>query len=148
VNDRKIQFKALPPNPRLDIPRPILLDSPLFQENLITTLNKGKIVQVIGPVVDIEFPDDLPSIYGAVTVDFDVPGAGKTKLTLEVQQHLGDHWVRSSQCPALRASSAAWKSSIPARPFQCQSAPASWVACSMSPASRGMNAGPVVAEKY
>jgi F-type H+-transporting ATPase subunit beta len=58
-------------------------------------MNKGKIVQVIGPVVDIEFPDDLPSIYNAVTVDFDVPGMGKTKLTLEVQQHLGDNWVRS-----------------------------------------------------
>jgi F-type H+-transporting ATPase subunit beta len=28
-------------------------------------------------------------------VNFDVPGAGKTKLTLEVQQHLGDHWVRT-----------------------------------------------------
>ena len=58
-------------------------------------MNKGKIVQVIGPVVDIEFPDSLPSIYNAVTVDFDVPGMGKTKLTLEVQQHLGDNWVRS-----------------------------------------------------
>ncbi|HTA29933.1 MAG TPA: F0F1 ATP synthase subunit beta [Candidatus Cybelea sp.] len=58
-------------------------------------MNKGKIVQVIGPVVDIEFPEGLPSIYNAVTVDFDVPGQGKTKLTLEVQQHLGDHWVRS-----------------------------------------------------
>ena len=58
-------------------------------------MNKGKIVQVIGPVVDIEFPDSLPAIYNAVTVDFDVPGAGKTKLTLEVQQHLGDNWVRA-----------------------------------------------------
>jgi F-type H+-transporting ATPase subunit beta len=58
-------------------------------------MNKGKIVQVIGPVVDIEFPEGLPSIYNAVTVDFEVPGQGKTKLTLEVQQHLGDHWVRS-----------------------------------------------------
>jgi F-type H+-transporting ATPase subunit beta len=58
-------------------------------------MNKGKIVQVIGPVVDIEFPASLPSIYNAVTVDFNVPGAGKTKLTLEVQQHLGDNWVRA-----------------------------------------------------
>jgi F-type H+/Na+-transporting ATPase subunit beta len=58
-------------------------------------MNKGKIVQVIGPVVDIEFPEGLPSIYNAVTVEFEVPGQGKTKLTLEVQQHLGDHWVRS-----------------------------------------------------
>ncbi|HZM02498.1 MAG TPA: F0F1 ATP synthase subunit beta [Candidatus Saccharimonadales bacterium] len=58
-------------------------------------MNKGKIVQVIGPVVDIDFPGALPAIYNAVTVDFDVPGHGKTKLTMEVQQHLGDHWVRA-----------------------------------------------------
>src|SRR5271154_2620620 len=58
-------------------------------------MNKGKIVQVIGPVVDIEFPGSLPAIYNAVTVDFDVPGHGKTKLTLEVQSHQGDNWVRT-----------------------------------------------------
>src|ERR1700721_2888762 len=58
-------------------------------------MNKGKIVQVTGAVVDIEFPGSLPHIYNAVTVDFDVPGHGKTKLTLEVQQHLGDNWVRA-----------------------------------------------------
>ncbi len=58
-------------------------------------MNKGKIVQVIGPVVDIEFPDKVPSIYNALTVDFTVPGLGPTKLTLEVQQHLGDNWIRS-----------------------------------------------------
>jgi F-type H+-transporting ATPase subunit beta len=58
-------------------------------------MNKGKIVQVIGPVVDIEFPDQLPFIYNALTIDYDIPLLGKTKLTLEVQQHLGDNWVRA-----------------------------------------------------
>src|SRR6186713_1617513 len=59
-------------------------------------MNKGKIVQIIGPVVDIEFADKLPAIYNALTVEFTSPGAaGKTKLTLEVQQHLGDGWVRA-----------------------------------------------------
>ncbi len=58
-------------------------------------MNKGKIVQVIGPVVDVEFPGDLPGIYNALTVEFDVPGEGKTKRTLEVEQHLGDNWVRT-----------------------------------------------------
>src|SRR5471030_2991281 len=58
-------------------------------------MNKGKIVQVIGPVVDIEFPGELPSIYNAVKVVFDVPGMGTTNLTMEVQQHLGDNWVRA-----------------------------------------------------
>jgi len=58
-------------------------------------MNKGKIVQVIGPVVDVEFPDQLPFIYNALTIEYDVPLLGKTKLTLEVQQHLGDNWVRA-----------------------------------------------------
>ena len=57
-------------------------------------MNKGKIVQIIGPVVDIEFTDQLPAIYNAVTVDFTVQGQ-PVKLTLEVQQHLGDGWVRA-----------------------------------------------------
>src|SRR2546427_8911825 len=57
-------------------------------------MNKGKIVQVIGPVVDVEFPDQLPAIYNALTVEFEVLGKS-TRLTLEVEQHLGDNWVRS-----------------------------------------------------
>jgi F-type H+/Na+-transporting ATPase subunit beta len=58
-------------------------------------MNKGKIVQIIGPVVDVEFADQLPGIYNALVVEYDLPFAGKTKLTLEVQQHLGDNWVRA-----------------------------------------------------
>jgi len=58
-------------------------------------MNKGKIVQIIGPVVDAEFSAHLPAIYNALTVEYDLPGQGKTKLTLEVQQHLGDNWIRA-----------------------------------------------------
>ena len=59
-------------------------------------MNKGKIVQIIGPVVDIEFAEKLPAIYNALTIEFTPPGApAKIKLTLEVQQHLGDNWVRA-----------------------------------------------------
>ena len=59
-------------------------------------MNKGKIVQVIGPVVDVEFKStgELPRIYNALELEYDVNGA-PTKLTLEVQQHLGENWVRS-----------------------------------------------------
>src|SRR3974390_2831067 len=57
-------------------------------------MNKGKIVQVVGAVVDVEFPEGLPAIYNALTVDFKVEGQ-PVNLTLEVQQHLGDKWVRS-----------------------------------------------------
>jgi F-type H+-transporting ATPase subunit beta len=57
-------------------------------------MNKGKIVQVIGPVVDVEFTDALPGIYNALTLAYKVQDQ-PVKLTLEVQQHLGDKWVRT-----------------------------------------------------
>ena len=57
-------------------------------------MNIGKIVQVVGPVVDVEFPGALPAIYNALTVDYTVENQPVT-LTLEVQQHLGDRWVRT-----------------------------------------------------
>ncbi len=51
---------------------------------------KGKVVQVIGTVVDIEFPpDELPEIYNAIEVEME----GR-KLILEVQQHIGNNWAR------------------------------------------------------
>jgi F-type H+-transporting ATPase subunit beta len=53
---------------------------------------EGKIVRVIGPVVDVEFePEELPALYNAIEVD-DEDGEGK--LTLEVAQHLGNNVVR------------------------------------------------------
>jgi F-type H+-transporting ATPase subunit beta len=58
-------------------------------------MNTGKIVQIIGPVVDVEFSGQLPAIYNALTVEYDMPFHGKTKLTLEVQQQLGDNWIRA-----------------------------------------------------
>ena len=57
-------------------------------------MSKGTIVQVVGPVVDVEFQDALPKIYNALTVEYKVQDQ-PVKLTLEVQQHLGDKWVRT-----------------------------------------------------
>src|ERR1051325_5724436 len=57
--------------------------------------NTGIIVQVIGPVVDVDFSaSKLPHIYEALEITFDVNGQA-TKLVLEVQQHLGEGWVRA-----------------------------------------------------
>ena len=57
----------------------------------------GKIVQVIGTVVDVEFaPDELPNLFDALEVD----NLGE-RLILEVQQHIGNNWVR---CLALGAT--------------------------------------------
>jgi len=55
----------------------------------------GRVVRVIGPVVDVEFaPDELPEIFTALHVDR-VLGADTTTLTLEVAQHIGDNQVRA-----------------------------------------------------
>jgi len=57
--------------------------------------NIGKIVQIIGPVVDVQFPvESMPAIYQALTVDFTAAGRSQ-RLTLEVQQHLGEGVVRA-----------------------------------------------------
>ncbi len=57
----------------------------------------GKVVQIIGTVVDVEFPaDELPNLFDALELQND--GA---KLVLEVQQHVGNNWVR---CLALGAT--------------------------------------------
>ncbi|GAA3259946.1 F0F1 ATP synthase subunit beta [Dactylosporangium siamense] len=55
----------------------------------------GRVVRVIGPVVDAEFPRDaMPEIYNALHVDVTL-AEGSKKLTLEVAQHLGDNLVRA-----------------------------------------------------
>jgi|PersoiStandDraft_1058852.scaffolds.fasta_scaffold01315_11 F-type H+-transporting ATPase subunit beta len=52
----------------------------------------GKVIQITGPVVDIEFPaGQLPAIYNAVVISRGDGG----KIVCEVQQHLGNNWVRS-----------------------------------------------------
>jgi len=51
---------------------------------------KGKIVQVIGTVVDVEFPaGDLPKLFNALEIKFD-----DAKIVLEAQEHIGNNWVR------------------------------------------------------
>ncbi len=59
--------------------------------------SKGRVVQVMGPVVDLEFPSgELPEIYHAVSI----PRNGG-QLVVEVQHHLGNDWVR---CVAMDAT--------------------------------------------
>jgi len=55
------------------------------------TTATGRVVQILGGVVDVEFPsENLPEIYDAV----EVPREGREPLILEVQKHLGDNWLR------------------------------------------------------
>jgi len=53
-------------------------------------MNQGKVVQVMGPVVDVRFLDNhLPKLYNALVIEFN-----KQKLTVEAVQHVGDDVVR------------------------------------------------------
>src|SRR5918995_5010460 len=66
-----------------------------------TAQKTGRVVQVIGPVIDIEFSAGLPEIYNAVRVVSDGgPGgaganAAKIDVVAEVEQHLGENRVRA-----------------------------------------------------
>src|SRR4249919_2995315 len=56
----------------------------------------GKVVQVIGPVIDIEFTGGLPAIYNAVRIVSDAkPGVEAIDVVAEVEQHLGENRVRT-----------------------------------------------------
>jgi F-type H+-transporting ATPase subunit beta len=59
-------------------------------------MNEGKIIQIIGPVVDVQFGavEQMPKIYDALEIDYAVNGASH-HLVFEVQQHLGEGVVRA-----------------------------------------------------
>jgi F-type H+/Na+-transporting ATPase subunit beta len=61
-----------------------------------TVQSQGRVTQVLGPVVDVEFPPgDLPSIYTALRVSNPSLGKEEGNLVLEVAQHLGENTVRT-----------------------------------------------------
>ena len=58
--------------------------------------NIGKVVQVIGPVLDVEFaPERLPELYTALRVEGESTGGQRVRLVAEVQQHIGRNQVRA-----------------------------------------------------
>src|SRR5262245_64158128 len=58
--------------------------------------NVGKVVQVIGPVIDVEFePERLPELYNALRIDHAGNGGTPVRLTAEVEQHIGRNQVRA-----------------------------------------------------
>ncbi len=59
-------------------------------------MNKGHVIQVMGPVVDVKFNNgQLPAIYNSLTVKIERPNEEPTILALEVALHLGDDSVRT-----------------------------------------------------
>jgi len=61
----------------------------------MATENVGRVIQIIGPVVDIEFDKGVPPIYNAVRISDDGSGGGnKIDVIAEIEQHLGENRVR------------------------------------------------------
>ncbi|OPZ79691.1 MAG: ATP synthase subunit beta [Actinobacteria bacterium ADurb.Bin444] len=58
-------------------------------------MNKGKIVEIIGPVLDVYFEQELPAIYNALEIRAADPSGEEIRLVAEVEQHLGDNKVRA-----------------------------------------------------
>ncbi len=59
------------------------------------TRNIGRVIQVIGPVIDVEFDNELPEIFNAVEIDAETPTGDRVRVVAEVQQHIGRNQVRA-----------------------------------------------------
>ncbi|KQB83795.1 F0F1 ATP synthase subunit beta [Corynebacterium oculi] len=71
------------------------MSTALSEHNAQQATTAGRVVRVIGAVVDVEFPrGELPALYNALTVEVTLEAVAKT-ITLEVAQHLGDNLVRT-----------------------------------------------------
>ena len=92
----------------------------------------GKVTQVIGTVVDVEFPaGEMPAVFNAVETQVD-----GEKLVLEVEQHVGNNWVR---CLALGPTDGLKRGArprTPAAPSPSLSETRPWVGCSMPSGTR------------
>ena len=72
---------------------------------------QGKIVQIIGTVVDVEFPpDDVPGIFNALELELH-----GEKMVLEVEQQVGNSWVR---CLSLGATEGLTRGTVVKLPFR------------------------------
>ncbi|HJR41329.1 MAG TPA: F0F1 ATP synthase subunit beta [Gemmatimonadaceae bacterium] len=61
-----------------------------------SVINMGKVVQVIGPVLDVEFESDhLPELYTALAINGTAPSGMEIRVVAEVQQHIGRNQVRA-----------------------------------------------------
>src|SRR3954453_622570 len=67
----------------------------MAESNGVNGTNTGRVEQVTGVVIDAVFPDDLPEIFSAVTIETTSGDGESGVLVCEVQQHLGDDRVRA-----------------------------------------------------
>jgi F-type H+-transporting ATPase subunit beta len=110
-------------------------------------MNTGTIVQVDGPVVDVAFPEKLPAITNALTVEYTVLDHPVT-LTLEVQQHLGDRWVRTISMSGTEGLKRGYKVIDSGGPIHMPVGPGVMGRVLNVTGAPVDERGPVVAEKY
>ena len=110
-------------------------------------MNTGTIVQVDGPVVDVAFPETLPAITNALTVEYTVLDHPVT-LTLEVQQHLGDRWVRAISMSGTEGLKRGYKVIDSGGPIRMPVGPGVMGRVLNVTGAPVDERGPVVAEKY
>jgi len=95
---------------------------------------KGKVVQVIGTVVDMEFPQgELPAIYNGIVIPLK-----ESKIIVEVQAHIGNNWVRGvalTPTDGLARGVEAMDMGTPSRAV----GRATWEGCSTSLAKQSMD---------
>ena len=89
----------------------------------------GKISQIIGPVIDVSFEENvpLPNIYDALEVTNDKGNV----IVLECQQDIGENTIRTVAMDSTDGLSRGWKLSAPVSPFQCLLAKRSADGCLM-----------------
>src|ERR1044072_2325064 len=110
-------------------------------------MNVGKVVQVAGPIVDVAFTDALPAIFNALTVECSVQNEPVT-LTLEVQQHLGDGWVRTISMSGTEGLKRGFEVEDTGGPMQMPVGPGVMGRGFDVPGTPVDERGPVEAEKY
>jgi len=86
--------------------------------------SKGRLAQIIGAVVDVEFEGNLPAILNALETTNTDPRTGeKIRLVFEVAQHLGENTVRAIAMDSTEGLCAVRTWSTPARRSACLSDP-------------------------
>jgi F-type H+-transporting ATPase subunit beta len=89
----------------------------------------GKLVQIIGAVVDVEFDGHLPAILNALeTTNTDQRTGQPFRLVLEVAQHLGENTVRAIAMDTTEGLTRGQRCWTRARRSPCRSAPPPWAA--------------------
>ena len=100
--------------------------------------NTGKVVQIIGPVIDVEFAEQLPAIYNALQVKSSAGGVD-IDLIAEVAQHLGENRVRAVAMKATDGMQRGMEAVDLGQPISVPVGPEALAGCSTCSESRSIS---------